>query len=314
VSVWRHNVAFTAECPGDPYPALFLREGTRTRRLASDPGGFTLSYRAGTLAVILDTGLDTFFVQQWMANGESCVKRIDASGGDATDEAGWYPTDLWIANGYLIWTMGIFNLRPDFAILAAKVRPGCETPGPIGEFPFRPKTTKLRTMTVDSRRVFYADDKALRSHRLPAKPSFAPPPNDDFSDARELAGDAPLSSTGRVAYATVQADEPLSRTNHTVWWAYRPTTSGTVYVTVSPGCFTTPDNCGGLPQFGVYTGSGLGELEELRQSGGPYSPRYTRIDAVAGKTYWIAVGSPLPEPNYEPFDVQIDRHAPGELP
>jgi hypothetical protein len=32
---------------------------------------------------------------------------------------------------------------------------------------------------------------------------------------------------------------------------------------------------------------------------------------VKGKTYWIAVGSPLPEPNYEPFTLRVDTSPPG---
>jgi hypothetical protein len=310
VSLWRDSMAYTTECKGDPYPALFLRQGKRTRRVGSDPGG-KLVYRGGTLAVIVDDGLDDYYVEQWAAHGKQCSRRIDPSFGDATVETGWFPTDLWIANGYLTWTMGAFAVRPDFAILAAKVAPGCKTPGPVGLFPFRPETKTLRTVVVDDRRVFYADDKTLRRHALPAAPSFRPPSNDDFNSAQRLFGGAPLSASGTLAYATVQPGEPLAETKHTVWYAFRPTKSGTVYVTVSPSCSTPPNNCGGLPRFGVYTGTSPGALTEIRKSGGPYSPRYTRIDAVAGKTYWISVGSPLPEPRHEPFDIHIESSPPG---
>jgi hypothetical protein len=311
VSVWRNSMAYTAQCKGDQDSAVYVRQGKRTRRLAPDPtaGGFT--YRAGTLAVVIDTGLDNLYVKQWMANGKSCSRDIDVSNGDATEDAGWYPTDLWIANGYVIWTMGAFQLRPDFAILAAKVAPGCKTPGPVGLFPFRPETKTLRTVVVDQRRVFYADDTTLRRHALSAKPSFDPPRNDDFNDAQLLSQGPPFSLTGRVAYATVQPGEPLAKTKHTVWYAYRPTQSGTVYVTVSPACRTPPNNCGGLPRFGVYTGTSPGTLTEIPQSGGPYSSRYTRVDAVAGHTYWISVGSPLPEPNYERFTLFVEASPPG---
>jgi hypothetical protein len=311
VSVWRDSMAYTAQCKGDSIPALFLRQGKHTRRLRSDPGGPGLAFRAGTLAVIFDDGLDDFYVQQWMSNGKSCSRRIDASFGDATLDDGWFPTDLWIVNGYLTWTVGAFALRPDFAILAAKVAPGCKAPGPVGLFSFTPETKTLRTVVVDERRVFYADDKTLRRHALPATPSFDPPRNDNFESAQQLSGGAPLSATGRVAYATVQPGEPLTETKHTVWYAYRPTKSGTVYVTVSGACTTPPHNCGGLNRFGVYKGTSPGTLTEIPQSGGPYSARYTRVDAVAGQTYWISVGSPLPEPKYEPFTVRVDASPPG---
>jgi hypothetical protein len=207
--------------------------------------------------------------------------------------------------------MGDWAFRPDFAILAAKVAPGCGTPGPVGLFPFTPETTTLRAVVVDDRRVFYADGKTLRSHPLPATPSFDGPPNDNFENAQQLSGDAPLSATGRVAYATVQPGEPLADTKHTVWYAYRPTKSGTVYVTVSGACTTPPQNCGGLFRFGVYTGTSPGTLTEIPQSGRAYSPRYTPIDAVAGQTYWISVGSPIPEPKHESFTLHVDASPPG---
>jgi hypothetical protein len=311
VAVWRTDMAYTAQCKGDSHPALFLRHGKRTRLVQSDPGGSPLRFRGGALAVIFDDGLDDFYVQQWMANGRSCSRRIDASWGDATDDAGWFPTDLRITNGYVTWIMGDWALRPDFAILAAKLPSGCAAPGPVGLFPFRPETTTLRALAVDERRVFYADDKTLRSHPLAATPSYDPPSNDNFENAQQLSGDAPLSATGRVAYATVQHGEPLAKTKHTVWFSYRPAKSGTVYVTVNPSCNQVPDNCGGLPRFGAYTGTSADALTEIPQSGGPYTQRYTRIDAVAGRTYRIAVGSPLPEPRHEPFTLHVDAAPPG---
>jgi hypothetical protein len=151
----------------------------------------------------------------------------------------------------------------------------------------------------------------LRSHALAAAPSFDPPPNDNFENAQQLSGDPPLSATGRVGHATVQPGEPLADTKHTVWYAYRATKSGTVYVTVTPACTTPPNNCGGLNRFGVYTGTSPGALTEIPQSGGPYTQRYTRVDAVKGETYRIAVGSSLPEPNYEPFTLRVDTSPPG---
>jgi hypothetical protein len=119
-----------------------------------------------------------------------------------------------------------------------------------------------------------------------------------------------VSATGRVAYATVQAGEPLAEAKHTVWYAYRPATSGTVDVTVSGACMSPPPVCDGL-RFGAYTGKSPGTLTEFPQSRGPYNAPFTRFDAVAGTTYWIAVGSPLPEPDYEPFAVHVHRSRPG---
>lgn len=304
-SVWRDSIAYMSACDNGSSRTMFVRQGKRTRRLGPAPGG-RIVFRGGTLAAISENGGDdTQDVEQWMANGKSCFKEIAASWGDATDGV-WFPFDLWIANGYLIWRMAHGPVGP---ILAAKVAPGCDTPGPVGLFPFTPESKTLRAVAVDDRRVFYSDDKTLRRHALPATPSVDPPPNDDVENAQQLSGDPPRSATGTVAYATVQPGEPLSDTKHTVWYAFRPTTSGSVYVTVNPGC-TQPGNCGDLPRFGVYTGTSPATLTEIPQSGDGYNTRYTRIDAVAGQTYWISVGTPVPEPHYEPFDVHIDSSPP----
>jgi hypothetical protein len=40
--------------------------------------------------------------------------------------------------------------------------------------------------------------------------------------------------------------------------------------------------------------------------------RVTRVDAVAGQTYWISVGAPPPpDPNHEPFTAHVDATPPG---
>jgi hypothetical protein len=309
LSLWRGSMAYEAKCKGDQDFAVFLRNGKRTLRVRSAGGALALTYRAGALAALVEDGLDNQYLEQWAANGKRCITGIDSAFGDATSNDLWFPTNLWIVNGYVTWTMGEFKVRPDFAILAAKVRPGCKEPGPVGLFPFRPDTTKLRTFAVDERRVFYAYDTTLRRHALKSKPSLAPPRNDNFKNAHVLSGAAPLSAKGRLAHATVQRKEPLSETKHTVWYRYRPTKSGTVYVTVTPSC-SNPPNCGGSARFGAYTGTKVNKLTGLTQYGGPYSSRYTRVDAVKGKTYWISVGAAGSEPDYEPFTVRIEASPP----
>jgi hypothetical protein len=309
VSLWRGSMAYTGQCKGDKYSTVYVRKGKQTLRVQSSPGILSIAYRGGALAVTLEDGLDNAYVEQWAANGKRCIRRIDSSFGDATNNDGWYPTGLWMLNGYVAWAMGDFNVRPDFAILAAKVARGCKAPGPTGLFSFRPETTTMRTFAVDVRRVFYADDATLRRHTLPRKPSVARPRNDDFKKAQQLSGDAPVSATGRLAHATIQGKEPLRLTKHTVWYAYRPTKSGTVYVTVPGSCRTATRYCGGSNRFGVYTGKSPSKLKLLPPTGGPYSPNYTRVDAVAGKTYWISVGTRLPE-KYEPFTVRVDLTPP----
>jgi hypothetical protein len=298
-TLWRGSMAYTTSCKRERDSGLFVRQGKRTQRLPIEPSGYALRFRAGTLAVIFDTGLDDFVVYQRMANGKECQKQIDPSYGDATSEYGWAPSGLWNTGDALIWTMGSWRVRRDFVILTAKVLPGCRTPGPIGTLPFTPETATVDALAVDGRRVFYADDDAVRRHILPAEPSFDPPANDDFEHAQQLSGGPSFYATGRVAYATVQPGEPLADAKHTVWYAYRPEQSGTFYVNGPTGRF----------RYGVYTGTSPGTLVPIPPPSDPYQT-YTRVDGVAGETYWIAVGSPSPEPNHEPFVVTVTPNPP----
>jgi hypothetical protein len=303
VSLWRRSMAYTAGCKKEAEGGLFVRQGKRTRKLGSSPGGDQLAFREGSLAVIVDDGADNFFIKQWMANGKRCVWRLSEAFGDATDGLGWYPSELSVGNGYLTWAMGHWNARPNFGILTANVPEGCVRPGPIGELPFKPKTEKVGALTIDGRRVFYANDTTLRRGTLPSKPSFAPPPNDDFEHAKELPAEAPFTATGRVAYATVQPGEPLADAKHTVWYAFRPATSGTVYVKVyGREAIYDFEHSGLVGTFvsGVYTGTSRKNLTEISSN-----ESSVRVDAVAGETYWIAVASPVPEPYYKPFTLWV---------
>jgi hypothetical protein len=143
-----------------------------------------------------------------------------------------------------------------------------------------------------------------------ARPSSARPANDNFKQARTLSGGLPLSATGSTAFATAEPGEPLAATGHTVWYAFRANATRRTYVTVTPSCsYEPPDACSGLYQYGVYTGSGpdaLTQLPKTHQGTSASYYSYTRIDAVAGRTYWIAVASPF-EPNFQPFTVRVAK-------
>jgi hypothetical protein len=311
LSMWRDSTAYTTSCKDPAKNELVLKRGRHTQRFPRDGGGFRPVFRPGEVASLWEDGNDNVGIAQYVAGGKTCVKLVDAAIGDATDSEGWFPSDLWATNGYLTWTMGNPRLRSDFAILAARAPSRCRMPGPVGRFPFKATTARVQALAVDSRHVFYADDETLHSQTLPATPSFAPPSNDNFAHARQMSGDAPLSAGGNTGHATVESGEPLGRSGHSVWYAYRPKTSGTVYVTVTPSCPYNPpgDFCGGTYRTGVYTGSRPDDLTLLHRSGGPYTPVYTRVDGVAGKTYWISVGSSF-DPNYTPFTVHVDGHPP----
>lgn len=302
VSVWRRSMAYSASCERPAKSGVFVRQGTRTQKINSDPRGSDLVFRGGSLAGIFDTGLDDFVVVQYMANGTVCHEVLDSSYGDATDEKGWYPSGLWIGNGAMTWMMGNWFVRPNFAILSAKLPSGCATPGPVRQLPFTPKTAAVGPLVVDGRRVFYSDGTTLRLQTVPAKPSFDRPPNDDFESAEQLPAEAPFTATGRVAYATVQPGEPLADAKHTVWYAFRPTTSGTVYVSVDGGAIWDFEKHHYVATFryGVYTGTSRESLTQI-----PFTGRSVRVDAEAGRTYWIAVGAPVPEPDFQPIGLRV---------
>jgi hypothetical protein len=209
----------------------------------------------------------------------------------------------------MTWTMGHWFARPNFALLSAKLPSGCATPAPVRELPFTPKTTTLGALAVDGRRIFYTDGhgSTLRLHTVPAKPSADPPPNDDFENAEQLPGKAPFNTTARLAYSTAQKGEPLAGTKHTVWYAFRPTTSGAVYVSVYGGAIWDfkEQHYVATTSYGVYTGTSRESLTQIPSQG-----RAVRIDAEAGQTYWIAIGSPVPEPNFQPIGLYVNDRPP----
>jgi hypothetical protein len=307
VSLWRHSMAYSAACKKGANSGVFVRQRGRTQKINSDPYGNDLVFRAGALVGVFDTGLDDFVVIQYMANGKLCKRVLDSSYGDATDVKGWYPSGLWIGNGSLTWSMGHWFARPNFALLSAQLPSGCATPGSVGQVQFTPKTPTLSTFAIDGRRIYYTDGKTLHLQTLPARPSFARPANDDFEHAEELPAEAPFVATARLAYATVQPGEPLAEAKHTVWYAFRPATSGTVYVSVTGAAIWDfkEQHYVATTTYGVYTGASRESLTQIPPSG-----RSVRIDAEAGQTYWIAVGSPVPEPNYQPIPVRVDLSPP----
>lgn len=317
-SLWRDSLAYERRCAREADSGVFVRQGTRTTKVAEDYGANRLAFRAGTLAATLDDGNDDVLGLQYMANGRRCFQHIDAAFGDATDYLdSFFPTDIWVAHGQITWTMGRWSIRPKFAILSAKIRPGCAPPGPVGEFPFKPETATVQALTVDGRHVFYADGRTLRSHKLPPEPYTGPAPNDDFEHAKRISGDAPVAAIGRIAHATVQRGEPLSGTGHTVWYRFRPRTSGTVYVSLPASCpARPPQGCEWDLVYGVYTGTRRSALTQLPSAdNGTIFPNddYTQVEAKAGDTYWIAVATDRDTPRYAPFRLSIDAQPPPPL-
>jgi hypothetical protein len=199
--------------------------------------------------------------------------------------------------------MGEPDSNPSFAVLSAKLTAGCAEPGPVGLLSLDPGAGTLGALAVDEGELYYSDASGLRVRALSRSPSFDPPPNDDFSHAEPLTGDPPFTVFGRIGSATAEPGEPLADSLHSVWYAYRPTTSGKVYVTAGGGCTQRADLCGNSGVYGVYTGDRVDALTRIDTI--PGRPRWTEVDAVAGKTYWISVATYAPAPNYEPFRVKV---------
>jgi hypothetical protein len=303
VSLWRSRMAYEAHCDKESKSGLFLRQGRHTQRLLKSPELEALVLRGGTLAGIAQDVFGDYSVAQYTRRGKRCLRYADASFGRG--EGPFLPTGLWIANGHLTWAMGHPDSFPGFAILSAKLTGGCGKPRPVGLLALSPEPGPgtVDALAVEGRRLFYSDGTALRSHTLPASPSLDPPANDDFDHAAPLTADAPFTVSGRIGSATVQPGEPLADSKHTVWYAYRPKTSGTVYVTAGGGCAQRADLCGNQGKYGVYTGTRVDALTPIPTL--PGRPRWTEVDAVAGETYWISVATFLPAPNYEPFLVKV---------
>jgi hypothetical protein len=113
------------------------------------------------------------------------------------------------------------------------------------------------------------------------------PANDDFADARVLAGPRlPLRATGSTSGATHEAGEPfhLSRGSTAVWYRWTATTSGPVVIET---CGSEIDTL-----MVVYTGAAIGTLTSVASSENRCGDQSSvTVDATAGTTYMIAIDS-----------------------
>jgi PKD repeat protein len=110
--------------------------------------------------------------------------------------------------------------------------------------------------------------------------SIAPPPNDDFANASHFSV-LPFTFTSDQRGATIEPGEPTpscaqSSIDSTAWYAFTPSTSGSITASVPSYAF-----------IAAYTGSSLTSLTEVscRPFGTPLTLRYT-----AGSTLLIQVG------------------------
>ena len=114
-------------------------------------------------------------------------------------------------------------------------------------------------------------------------PEDPPPPNDLFSNALTISG-ARGSTTGSNAAATVEPGEPGSRRDSSVWWQWRPASSGTVTIDTVGSAFAM--------DLGVYTGTRVSALRRLERDYA-YGEQQSRVTlaVAAGITYKLRVSS-----------------------
>jgi hypothetical protein len=117
---------------------------------------------------------------------------------------------------------------------------------------------------------------AAAAAAVAAPASAAPPANDDFESASPTSG----TIAGRFTEATRQAGEP-EHGSQSLWYAFRPSTSGRYAVQPAPGA--------NFALVNVYTGDSLAGLRRTAA----HDPQVPRVpfEAVAGTTYRIAVAS-----------------------
>ena len=293
LSFARKRSAYSALCLEDEDTGVFLRTGKRKRRVTKKPFD-ALSLRGATLAGLKSEGDGDYSVHRLVSHGKVCPRAVPTAFGQGDSD--WFPTHVFVAGGRIVWIMGDDDLTP----LAASPGGPCGPIGKTGSFDFTPETATVRSLAIDGRRLVYTDGKRILRHKLPAKPSFAPPKNDDFEQAIGLATSPPATTTGRTGYATLQpSEQPLDDSSHTVWYAYRPQPNGTFYVKVEGDDF----------KAGVFTGTSISNLTRV-----PPDPsgQFTAVNGQAGKTYWIAVGARdyRPVPDYQQFLLSITASPP----
>lgn len=113
----------------------------------------------------------------------------------------------------------------------------------------------------------------------------APPSNDPFAAAADLASANPATVTGTNGEATVEASEPLPlQIGATVWWKWTALEAGEVTVTTAGSDFDTV--------LAIYSGTTLANLTQLDANDQDGLEDHSRCTAVlaAGQVLWIQAG------------------------
>jgi hypothetical protein len=313
VAVWGERMAWVERCPAtpeDPAPvAVGLRDGTETsmwsvtERYVAET---RLALGPDSLAVLVATDSGPVWVHRIVDRGRVCV--IDGQSpaeaaqsiGWAGEGPGWYARGIWLGTAGLEWALANDEgnqfggrLFADLAVMASPLSGACQT---LAEQRYlAAPAVRMGAVAIDGRSLYYATETAIYRHRLAARGTTKPPANDDFADATFLGSRFPLHATGRIGHATRQRRDPRFEVDgyrpaldRTVWYAFRPSRSGTVYR-------------GGTGT--VFTRSRRGSLRRVREH---TTDRGWRFSVEAGRKYWVMVGGG-PEPNYQPFTIDFRR-------
>jgi hypothetical protein len=131
---------------------------------------------------------------------------------------------------------------------------------------------------------------------LPATASAAPPANDNFASAQQLAGSQPIVVSGTTREATREPDDP-SGLPPSVWYRWTPPASGRIAIEYCAQNRAAAEDL----VVSVFTGGSRATLQYVGQEGNRYRTGDCpygetgfalpeKYDVVAGTTYRIEVG------------------------
>ncbi len=128
------------------------------------------------------------------------------------------------------------------------------------------------------------------------------PANDDFTNAMIVSSPLPFDNTVDTQYSSRQTSEPTPSCAYygagtrSVWYAFTPTTSGSVSASIPASAFT--------PVFAAYTGNSLASLTQVGCQ--TYSGSLITFHVNAGTTYYFQVGNLYPWDQGGPMQFHLD--------
>src|SRR4051794_28308689 len=89
-ALWRRSMAWAARCDKPEDSGVCVRRRGHTQKVGDYwPGAGRQAFRGGPLVGGTEGGEAPAYLEQWMANGRTCVRTIAGSSGDAIDITDW---------------------------------------------------------------------------------------------------------------------------------------------------------------------------------------------------------------------------------